>query len=105
MDEIRDLYFLLEERLDELLAAARTDAERAALRADYEQARDLFWEALNRRFEEEDPEVAGTRRALARARARIEEALEGEARRARALAAVTRAVRLAGRLLALGAAA
>ena len=96
-------YFYLDRNFNRLFTATTTDEERDTLRADYVQARDNYWQARVRRFNDDDPMVESLQQKVAAAQEEIERAGQRLDDVAGVLDAITSAVNLGSRLLALAA--
>ena len=57
MIAIQGVYFRLEAHFNEIFGACTTDEQRDAFRHDYINARDTYWDALAKAFNENDPVV------------------------------------------------
>jgi chromosome segregation ATPase len=74
-DQIEKQYFSVKGRFNDLIAACKTDEQRAALQAAYASLRDNYNKAMNQRFEDNDPAIATLRSELQRGQEEIERSL------------------------------
>jgi hypothetical protein len=98
---LKEQYFLLDRNFNKLFSAC-PDAERDHLRRDYVNARDNFWEARNRIFQENDPLVEQLNRELTTVQGEIKKELKKLTNIVAVLGLITRAVRLGSSLVTLG---
>jgi hypothetical protein len=102
-ENLKKLYFFLDENFDNLFGECTTDDQRQQLRHDYVVARDCFCKARNLIFQDDDPMVQALNKQLQGAQKEMEAELAGSKEITKILSFATDAVNLAGRLLALGA--
>ena len=102
---VHDTYRLLDDNFDALYTACTTDAARATLRALHASARDAYWKAIADGLHDDNLVVQGIRRDLVQATARIQDQLATLVDVTAVLSMLTDAVRLAGALVGLAAAA
>jgi hypothetical protein len=100
LEKLQDLYFTLDRNFNRLFAACSTDAEKDQLRTDYVNARDAFWEARTRIFNESDPIIKRTSSELTDTKNKIDADLSSLQLTADTLKLVTAAVKLASSLIA-----
>jgi hypothetical protein len=100
LEKLQDLYFTLDRNFTRLLAACSTDAEKDQLRTDYVNARDAFWDARTRVFNESDPTIKQTSSELTDTKNKIDADLSSLQLTANTLKLVTAAARLASSLIA-----
>ena len=103
LENLKTLYFFLDQNFDDMSAGCRTDDERQQLRQDYIVARDSFGKARNLIFLEQDPIVASLNAQLETAQQQLNGWLSGLKEITEVLSIATDAVSLAGRLVAIGA--
>lgn len=101
-DNLQKLYFSLDHNFNKLFAACQTDKQRDQLRSSYVTARDNFWEARNRVFQENDPLVKGLIDDLKAAQEQIEKFLENLRDIVETLKVITAAVHIGSSLIMLG---
>jgi hypothetical protein len=101
LEKLQDLYFTLDRSFNRLFAACSTDAEKDQLRTDYVNARDAFWEARTRVFNESDLTIKQTSSELTDTKNKIDADLSSLQLTANTLKLVTAAVRLASSLIAI----
>jgi hypothetical protein len=99
---VEETYLLLTRNFNKLYEACKTEEQRNQLRQAYVQARDNFWEAQNRVFQENDPLVADIVKELSEAEEEIKRRLEDLKKIAQVLQAITKAVRLGSSLITVG---
>lgn len=52
---VENLYFSLQAKLADMLGVAQTDAEKETIQSQYVQARQNYWQCINKTFHEDDP--------------------------------------------------
>ncbi|HEY0777345.1 MAG TPA: hypothetical protein VGD56_05195 [Gemmatirosa sp.] len=102
---VHDTHRLIEDHFDVLYAACTTDAARAKLRALQSSARDAYWKAVADGLDDDNLVVQEIRRDLVAATAQIQAHIDTLADITAVLGMLTEAVRLAGALVGLAAAA
>lgn len=102
---LQKLYFFLDQNFDDLSAKCTTDDQRKQLRHDYVVARDAFVKARYLVFQDDDPMVKSLNDKLGTDQTQISGLLTKLQDVTKLLGLLTSAVNLAGRLIALGAAA
>lgn len=95
-------YAHLDNNFERIFNACNNDDERVKFRQDYTTARDNFWEALNRHFNDNDPLVKSLTKELKETQAKIEEMTENYENIVALLDIITAGVRLGSSLVILG---
>lgn len=104
LDHLQKLYFTLDRYFNKLFAACQTDEQRDQFRSSYVNARDNFWEARNRVFQENDPLVKSLVDELKAAQKLIEEFLKSSQDIVETLKIIAAAVHLGASIICLGSA-
>ena len=99
---LKELYFALDKNFNKLFDACETDEQKDMLRQQYVNARDNFWEARNRVFISNDPQVKELISELQEATATIQELLEELEEIAKVLDLIKGAVCLGSSLVTMG---
>ncbi|MBV9929000.1 MAG: hypothetical protein JOZ96_28565 [Acidobacteria bacterium] len=102
--ELKEIYFLLDLNFNKLFAACTTEEQRDRLRVSYVTARDNFFEAQNRVFQQNDPLVKKLTQDVKDAKEQISGMLSNLKQIVKVLDAVTAAVHLGSSLITLGSA-
>lgn len=102
LQQLEEIYALLDSNFDDLFAACKTKAQRNQLRRSYVNARDNFWEARNRVFLQNDPLVASMTKELKSAKEEIEGMLGDLKNISKIIDAITAGVNLGSSLITLG---
>jgi molecular chaperone GrpE (heat shock protein) len=97
-EQIKDTWFTIRDNYDDLNQAAGSKEARAKLLADYNGARDAFYMALKKSFDEDDDFVKHLKAELAATKEQLDEALDGLQDIVATLGLVSAAVRLAAAL-------
>lgn len=101
-ENLKELYFFLDENFDDFIAKCTTDDQRQQLRHDYVVARDSFYKARNLIFHDDDPIVKALNDQLQSAQKQMDAMLASLKEIVQMLSLATDAVNLASRLVALG---
>jgi methyl-accepting chemotaxis protein len=99
---LKDQYFLLDRNFNKLFAACTNAAQQDELRRDYVNSRDNFWEARNRIFSENDPQVKKLTKELSDSTDTINGMLQNLQNITKILNTITGAVRLGSSLVTMG---
>ena len=102
LDTLQSYYFKLTENLDDYLDRCKTDDQKKALKAEYQQARLNFYTARNKAFAVNDPQIAKVVVDLKAAEDSLQKLTEQLADIAKIINAVTTAVRLGTELVGMG---
>ncbi|HET6969689.1 MAG TPA: hypothetical protein VFH92_01080 [Phenylobacterium sp.] len=100
-DLIEDAWFSIRDNFDDLLQAAATPQARKSLLADRDGARDAYYHALGKAFDEQDHFVQKTKAELAGVTGDLKAALRDLQNLVAALALVSSAVKLMAALAAM----
>ncbi|HEX2165383.1 MAG TPA: hypothetical protein VHM02_15685 [Thermoanaerobaculia bacterium] len=100
---LQEQYFYLDKSFNRLFLATTSDEQRNTLRTDYVQARDNYWHARTRSFNDDDPMVADLQKRIGAAQKEIARAGRKLDDVAGVLDLITNAVNLGSRLVALAA--
>ena len=100
-DVLEKQYFTIKNNIGNLLAACQTDAQRDALRNAYAAARDNYNTAINQVFKDNDLTVAGLRAELKDKQQQIEQSLTGLQDISAVINAITAAVGVGTKLVAI----
>lgn len=101
-DNLQKLYFTLDCNFNKLFANCKTNQQRDQLRSSYVNARDNFWEARKRVFQENDPLVKNLTDDLKAAQKQIEKFLKNLQDIAETLKVIAAAVNIGSSLITLG---
>ena len=103
--ELKETYFLLDRNFNKLFAACTNEEQRDRLRMSYVTARDTFWEARLRVFQQNDPLVKKLTQDVKDAKDKISGMLNNLKEIVKVLDAITAVVHLGSSLITLGSAA
>jgi hypothetical protein len=102
LDTLQANYFTLTENLDDYLDRCKTDDQRNALKAEYQQARLDFYTARNKAFAANDPDIIKAVADLKTAQDSLQKLTQQLADIAKVITAVTTAVKLGTELVHMG---